>query len=420
MPGFLGLRGPNSFRDPPEATALEGHAMSEHPSASSLHLQDLVITGFRGIRALSVDRLGRVTLLAGKNGVGKTTVLEAVRVFAARGRDSVLSEVLQQRDEVVVPDDDDHRMTMPDFTALFYGRDPGSSSFSLGPTDPSQHVRVEETDLPDELGSLLERLVPDSALNGPIRGLRSVFRGVPRFFPVVTSGSEGDTGVRYSWATPHTARILRRALDEGKYPGAISCLSLGPGVLPNDEIARYWDAIALTPHETAALDALRLVMGERVQDVTVVGDGGRLGPTTRRSTSVRPTRKAIVKLRGFSHPVPLKSLGDGAVRLFGVALALANSQDGFLLIDEVENGIHHTLQADFWRMVLAAAQANRVQVLATTHSFDCVRGFAEASTEVADAASALVRLVRRDEETWAVEYSEKDLRIAAEQAIEVR
>ena len=394
--------------------------MPEQSTDTPLPLQDLVITGFRGIRDLSVGRLGRVTLLAGKNGVGKTTVLEAVRVFAARGRDPVLAEVLQGRDEVVVPDDDDGRMTMPDFTALFYGRDPGSSSFSLGSTDPSHRVRVEEADLPDELGSLFEKLVPDSALEGPIRGLRSVFRGVQRFFPVVTSGSEGDTGVRYSWATPHTARILRRALDEGQYPGAISCLSLGPGVLPNDEIARYWDAIALTPHETAALNALRLVMGERIQDVTVVGDAGRLRPTARRPTGLRPTRKAIVRLQGSSHPVPLKSLGDGAVRLFGVALALANSQDGFLVIDEVENGIHHKLQADFWRMVLAAAQANRVQVLATTHSFDCVRGFAEASAEVADAASALVRVVRRDGETWAVEYSEKDLRIAAKQAIEVR
>ena len=51
--------------------------------------------------------------------------------------------------------------------------------------------------------------------------------------------------------------------------------------------------------------------------------------------------------------MPLRSLGDGAVRLFGVALALANSQGGFLLIDEAENGIHYSLQRDFWRMVLA-------------------------------------------------------------------
>ena len=57
-------------------------------------------------------------------------------------------------------------------------------------------------------------------------------------------------------------------------------------------------------------------------------------------------------------------------RLFTVALALANSRDGFLLIDEAENGIHHSVQADYWRLVLQTAQDNNVQVLATTHSWD--------------------------------------------------
>ena len=75
--------------------------MSQRFPDDPLHLQDLVVTGFRGIRDLSIDRLGSVTLLAGRNGVGKTTVLEAVRVFASRGHDSVLSAVLQERDELV-------------------------------------------------------------------------------------------------------------------------------------------------------------------------------------------------------------------------------------------------------------------------------------------------------------------------------
>ncbi len=178
----------------------------------------------------------------------------------------------------------------------------------------------------------------------------------------------------------------------------------------NSDIARYWDTIALTPHEDEAVGALRLVMGGRVRDATVVGDGGR----------VRTQRKAIVKLEGHRQPVPLKSLGDGAVRLFAVALALANSQNGFLLLDEVENGIHHSLQRDFWRLVMRTAEANNVQVLATTHSFDCVQGFAAASIEFDDIDSALVRLSRRGGETWTVEYSEKELRIAATQGIEVR
>lgn len=51
---------------------------------SDLFLPHLSIRGFRGITELVIPRLGRVTLLAGKNSVGKTTVLDAVRVYAAR------------------------------------------------------------------------------------------------------------------------------------------------------------------------------------------------------------------------------------------------------------------------------------------------------------------------------------------------
>ena len=151
-------------------------------------------------------------------------------------------------------------------------------------------------------------------------------------------------------------------------------------------------------------------MGERVRGVAVVGENHR----------PRGYGRTIVRLEGHSHPVPLKSLGDGAVRLFGVALALANSRNGFLVIDEAENGIHHSIQKAFWRMVLRTAQANNVQVLATTHSFDCVRGFAAASDEAEEIECALVRVVRRNGETWAVEYSEENLSVAAEQDIEVR
>ncbi len=116
----------------------------------------------------------------------------------------------------------------------------------------------------------------------------------------------------------------------------------------------------------------------------------------------------------------MKSLGDGALRLFGVALALANSRNGFLLIDEAENGIHHSLQRDFWRMVMQTAHHNNVQVFATTHSWDCVRGFAQAAVDNENVEGVLVRLEKEDDGLRAVRYSERRLKIAAEQRIEVR
>ncbi len=135
---------------------------------------------------------------------------------------------------------------------------------------------------------------------------------------------------------------------------------------------------------------------------------------------MRPRRSVLVKVRGSDDPIPLRSLGDGAVRTFSVALALANSSNGFLVVDEVENGIHHSIQTNFWKMVLQSAQRNNVQVLATTHSADCIKGFAQAANELEDVEGVLYSIRRNVNRLRAVEYPEPELAIAAEHGIEVR
>ncbi len=106
--------------------------------------------------------------------------------------------------------------------------------------------------------------------------------------------------------------------------------------------------------------------------------------------------------------------------MFQIATALVNCKDGFLLIDEASNLLHYTVQRDFWRMVLQAAQANNLQVIATTHSADCIRGFAEAANENEDVEGVLVRLSRKGGPLRAVMYDEEDMVTVAEQGIEAR
>ena len=83
------------------------------PVDTDLHLPDLHIKGFRGIKDLLISRLGRVSLLAGKNGTGKTTVLEAVRVYAARGRYAAMAALLHDREETVAAFDEELQRALP-------------------------------------------------------------------------------------------------------------------------------------------------------------------------------------------------------------------------------------------------------------------------------------------------------------------
>ncbi len=305
---------------------------------------------------------------------------------------------------------DNEKMEIVDFAGLFHGRVAQGEPIVIGPRSSDDRVTIQEKELTLDQGSFVERLLSEDSVDGPVHALTAAYKGTVNVLPVFSVAHAPGAPRVYTRGPNDTQRMLRRAFGDGNWPTAITCQSLGPGPIENSEIARFWDAIALTDDEAAAEDALRLVMGDRVLRVAVIGGDNRY----------RRQGRAIVRLKGLDHPVPLRSLGDGAVRLFGVALALANSRNGFLLIDEVENGIYYELQKDFWRMVLKSAQAQNVQVLATTHSFDCVRGFAEASEQTDGVETVLARVVRRNGETWAVEYPKKRLSIAARQGIEVR
>ena len=151
-----------------------------------------------------------------------------------------------------------------------------------------------------------------------------------------------------------------------------------------------------------------------------------------------------VRLEGEDSPVPLNGLGGGLVHVFHLAVALEysllardnrqaslfgegeNVSEGepsrLLLIDEIENGVHYTIHPTLWRAVFRLAREHNVQVFATTHSLDCLTGFARAVAESKENDGLAIRLekVEGEEQTGTVIIDREDLPIVVRDSIEVR
>lgn len=355
----------------------------------SLHLPSLVIKNFRGIDELTIPRLGRVTLLAGKNGVGKTTVLDAVRIWAARGERRVVDAVLEDRGDSLEPitqepTQDTGSDLVHDRWALFNSRSTALNFVILiGLPNGADTLKIWPSPLATQL------------------------RGTGSFPALIRDGDRLESEFGQIMDSPEDSQGFR----DPPRPSLL-CDMMGPNRPTDARIERYWSEIALTSHEDRAIEALNLMANESVERVALL-DSPVLGNRIYR-------RRFMAKVKDEDLPVPLRTLGDGATRAFAVALALAKSAGGFLLIDEAENGIHHSIQPKFWNMVLQTAKRNNVQVIATTHSWDCVKGFSQAANELEDVEGVLYRIQRNRERLRAVEYPESELAIATESGIEVR
>jgi hypothetical protein len=371
-------------------------------------IASLVIQRFRAFRELRIENLGRVNLITGRNNTGKSSVLEALRILASDASPTVVYSILRFREEDVGEVDEPGRV--PDaeglfqLSSLFHGFPQFSAK--LDPIVIASHGMQRSMRLSMEAGWFSEERDPDGARRRVLQSqkLFDENEGLPAM--VIDAG-----GVRRFMPLDFLRQYAHRMApfrsefaDEPRLP----CVFVSPyGGERTATLGPLWDKIALSDREKDVIEALRIIDPE-ISAVSMVG-----------GESHRQARRAIVRAAGIPRPVPLRSFGDGLNRLFGIVLSLVNAKDGLLLIDEFENGMHHTVQLDAWRAIFHLAKRLDVQVLATSHSWDAVEAFQRAASEDPE-EGVLIKLSRVGEEIIPTLFREDELAIATRDHIEVR
>jgi predicted ATP-dependent endonuclease of OLD family len=209
-------------------------------------------------------------------------------------------------------------------------------------------------------------------------------------------------------STPTIISEIMETGGETRQPSEeITCVLVPANGLNREQIIELWDRIALTGLEREVINALRLI-APGVEGLNLVSTPASEGE-----------RDLIVNVASIDEPLSLHSLGNGMWRILGIALVLVNAKDGILLIDEIENGIHYSAQPDLWHLIFRIAGQLNVQVFATTHSWDCLKGFQEAAQEDSG-EGILIRLKSKKDKIVATLFDERQLGIATREQIEVR
>jgi AAA15 family ATPase/GTPase len=335
-------------------------------------LDSLYIKNFRLFNALEIERLGRVNLIVGQNNAGKTALLEALAVYASHAAFSVLKKSVFARQEYwesgAASEDSDSELNVLEkhpYRYLFYNYNfpqPGEEGIEIGPVEAKPErlkLSVSTTPYSYQLNSVVIQL-PALKLEKNADTRYIVLVNPPSKEHFVSQGA--------SLKEINTQFVATQAMDAG-------------------EMEALWDYIFLTPLEAFVTQGVQL-LDNRIQRIGLIRHILKQGNVNR--LQIIP-----IVVRG-NERLPLKNLGEGMTRVFQIILSLVNARDGFLLIDEFENGLHYSVQPKVWELIFKLAQELNVQVFATTHSHDCVAGF-HAAWETQENQGSFYRLNHRPE-----------------------
>ncbi|MER2514473.1 MAG: ATP-binding protein [Nitrosomonas ureae] len=355
------------------------------------------ISGYKGIADLEIFKIPRILLIGGKNNVGKSSVLEAIFMTLDRMNPDLLSRHLSFRGVAGVP-----------LTPDSWWR-PIFSNYDL-----SKPIEICLTDSRSK--SLRFRVSHDPKFTAYNVQQPSVAQQIP---PKTTSASTATPvqalhiSANYNNRSIQDSHLLIQQQGfvfqvkhaEGlSFPGIY--LSSTTRSSPREDASRFGQ-LDLDNKTGQILEVAQLIE-PRITGLSVIALG--------------EVAEIHATVQGLPRKVPISLMGDGVGRILSITLSLFSCSGGIVLVDEIENGLHHSKLAGFWTAITNACIAANCQLIATTHNYECLSAASKSSAEIDKTCFAYVRLDRRkgNEKIVPVQYSGDELAAALTSEFEVR
>lgn len=363
-------------------------------------LNSFHIKNFKNFRNLTLDTLGRINLIVGKNNVGKSSLLEAISIYITNGEENWLRDLLANRGEEIPMakgDEINAENVKQHYISLFSGWEENycqDYEIALGTNDKEEiPVRISQVYIREGKNESTISLETFSEEMLHTQVDRSSITNAGLF---ISNGHQSNI-------IPYKKQKSYLNVFNEKCP--FQYIPVDMIVRMNN--AKLFDKVSLSPDEDYVLDALRIINPAINRIRFIDTNEGRYSE-----------RIAIVTLEGSDKRYRLGSMGDGINRILTIILALLNCKNGILLLDEFETGLHYSVQTQLWQIVFMLAEKLDIQVFVTSHSNDCIRSFTKANT---NGFGQLIRLTDRNGVIVATTYSNNDdIKFAIENDLEIR
>ncbi len=355
-------------------------------------LRSLTIKNFRGFRELKIEPLARVNLIAGKNNVGKTGVLEALYLLYANEKQLAnFSGAFRNSPELAVKDSNSRQW-----------EDNFISFWEWLPFQKTPPILIESA---GEISWGRQVLLENLHSNGANREMVFHYQlGDGLEFQTANISKQKIEIVKKEVQGTFTTESIKASLTNAlakQAPGVCVCSTRYSK--PTDD-AEILNSVKLKRKKKKLLEALKVV-DSRLEDLDYLKIGSE------------PLVYADV---GLKEMIPMTQLGQGFTRLFRFFAEMLVEEAKIILIDEVENGIHHSALSDVWTGIAEIAEKEDLQIFATTHSWECINAAHQAFSKSSPDEFRLLRLEQIKNEIKAIAYDEEAISAALKFEMEVR
>lgn len=357
-------------------------------------LTSIKVQNFKLFKDFTLDNIPRILLLGGKNNCGKTTALESLflplncqdpgmflKLLAWRG----LNTLSNNPKSLSAPAYHNFDLTQPVHLQYTLNKVKKYIKYEFVPSTNIPLIphpaRYDHLKIPRELTGNLGEIKISYKIQGQPSQSASL--------------KHSPTGIR----------LIDRNQSLGRFNnGTKAVFIMSTAANLSEQVALQYGELDRLNQTAPVLEALQ-ILEPRLKALSIIPSGSK--PLLHGDT-------------GMGEKIPLPLMGQGINRLALILFAIFNAKDGIVLVDEMENGFHHSFLTSLWQVIATPSKENNTQIIATTHSQELITAATKGIPEDLKKDFQYTRIERNKDQFKTKNYDLETLNTAFETNMETR